>query len=337
MHNIIAKIIERQHLSRQEAFAAMEEIMSGAATPAQIGAFLIAMRMKGEQADEIAGFAASMRANASTVSLENAPDTVDLVGTGGDGKNTFNISTAAALVVAAAGVPVAKHGNRSVSSKCGSADVLRALGINVEINARQMEHCLQQAGIAFLYAPKLHPAMKHAIGPRREIGVRSVFNILGPLTNPAGVKRQLLGVYDRALAPLFAEVLRQLEAQHVLVVHSAEGMDEFSIAGPNHVVELRDGDIRAFELSPRDFGLTASDDSLGGGDADENAAIIRAILGGEKSARRDVVLMNAAAGLYVAGVAANFMSAAQIAAESIDSGAARQKLQALIEVSHEYS
>ena len=333
----IQKAIDRRDLSREEAFAAMETIMAGGATSSQIGAFLIAMRMKGERPHEIAGFADSMRRNATRVTSGNSHQAVDLVGTGGDGKNTFNISTVAALVVAGAGIPVAKHGNRSVSSKCGSADVLQQLGVNIDIEAVQMSACLEQVGMAFLFAPKLHPAMKHAIGPRREIGVRSVFNILGPITNPAGVQRQVIGVYDRALARLFAEVLQQLDARHVFIVHSEDGMDEISLSTATHVVELKEGEIREYDISAATFGLPASLDGVTGGDALVNSRITENILQGEKSPARDIVIANAAAGIYVAGAAKDFKEAAAIAGESINSGAAHTKLQGLKEFTNEVS
>jgi anthranilate phosphoribosyltransferase len=327
----LQKTINREDLTREEAFAAMNAIMEGEATASQIGAFLVALRMKGEKPQEIAGFAESMRGKAAKVIALKAEEAVDLVGTGGDGKNTFNISTAASFVVAGAGVPVAKHGNRSVSSKCGSADVLTELGVNLELNNEQVSDCLNEVGIAFLFAPKLHPAMKYASGPRREIGVRSVFNILGPITNPAGVKRQLLGVYHRELARLLAEVLQQLDSKHIMLVHSQDGLDEISLAEKTHVVEVKDGDIREYEITPEDFGLERSDEAIAGGDAQFNAVLLQNILTGEKGAARDIVIMNAAAGLVVAGKAPGFQEGARLAAESIDSGAASFRLEALRE------
>jgi len=326
----INTILNASDLTRQESFDAMESIMSGEATDAQIGAFLIAMRMKGEQPEEIAGLAESMRGKARGVQLA-APETVDLVGTGGDGKHTFNITTTASFVAAGAGLPVAKHGNRSVSSKCGSADVLKELGVNLQLSANQMSACLAETGIAFLFAPGLHPAMKYAIDPRREIGVRSVFNILGPITNPAGVKRQLIGVYEKKLAPLLAEVLKQLGSEHVMLVHSEDGMDEISLAAPTFVAELKNGSIVEHTIQPEDFGIKRSSASLEGGDAAENAAIMRSVLSGESSAFRDVVILNAAAGLIIGGRATSFSEAAKLAANSLDSGAAKQKLDALID------
>lgn len=326
------KVIERENLTREEAFDAMEVIMNGEATPAQIAAFLVGLRMKGETPQEIAGCADSMRKNALPVELGDYTDAVDLVGTGGDGKHTFNISTVASLVVAGAGAPVAKHGNRSVSSKCGSADVLMELGVNLNLDHKQLSQCLQKTGIAFLFAPMLHPAMKHAIGPRREIGARSVFNILGPISNPAGVTRQLIGVYDKSLLRLLAEVLQQLGAKHVILVHSEDGLDEISLAGETHVAELREsGEIREYEISPALFGLKASDASISGGDAKENAKIAMQVLKGHAGPARNIVLANAAAGLYVAGRAEDLREGTSLAANSIDSGAALAKLEALRE------
>lgn len=330
----ISTVLDGNDLTRSSAFEVMESIMSGSATDAQIGAFLIAMRMKGEKAQEIAGFAESMRGKAHRV-IAPDPRTVDLVGTGGDGKHTFNITTTASFVVAGCGVPVAKHGNRSVSSKCGSADVLKELGVKLELTAKGMTSCLIETGITFLFAPGLHPAMKHAIGPRREIGARSFFNILGPITNPAGVKRQLIGVYQKNLAPLLAEVLRQLGSEHIMLVHSEEGMDEISLAAPTFVAELKDGAIREHTIRPEDFGIARNSASLEGGDAKANAAILQSILNGAASPYRDVVILNAAAGLVAAGEYSNFKEAASAATESIDNGAAATKLEALIEFTQE--
>ena len=269
----IHKAMKQAHLTREEAFAVMDFIMSGQASDAQIGAFLIAMRMKGEQPREIAGFATAMQQKAVPVPVDRLDEALDIVGTGGDGKHTFNISTVAAFVAAGAGIPVAKHGNRSVSSKCGSADVLRELGVNIELNAGQMSQCVNDVGVAFLFAPKLHPAMKYAIGPRREIGARTVFNILGPLTNPAGVKRQLIGAYSRDLAKLMADVFRQMGSVHTLVVHSEDGLDEISLSGKTHVFEVKDGDIREYTVTPDIFGVTPTSESVTGGEAPENAEI----------------------------------------------------------------
>lgn len=333
----LKKIIDGKHLTREEANQTMHGIMSGQATDAQIGAFLVGLRMKGEQAQEIAGFAESMRSHARKVVYKGKTPAVDIVGTGGDGKHTINISTLAAFVVAGAGAPVAKHGNRSVSSKCGSADVLTEMGVNIELNNEQMSACLEAVGIAFLFAPMLHPAMKHAIGPRRAIGVRSVFNILGPITNPAGVKHQLIGVYDRVLAPLLADVLRQLDSERILIVHSADGMDEISLADKTYVTELKDGKIRDYEVDPTTFGLSFNKGNITGGDAPENAAIGRRLLEGEKGAGRDIVVANAAACLYSAGFAEDFLSAAELAAKSIDDGHALAKLDALAQFTQQFA
>ncbi len=325
----LQKILEREHLTRAEAYAAMNTIMNGEATAAQIGALLVALRMKGEQPEEIAGFAACMRDKSEKVLSPRARHAVDLVGTGGDGKATFNISTVASFVVAGADVPVAKHGNRAVSSQCGSADVLNALGVNIELNAEQLGQCLDEVGLAFLFAPKLHPAMKHAVAPRRELGVRTVFNILGPITNPAGVRRQLIGVYDRKLLRLLAEVLLQLEAEHIMLVHGAEGMDEISLAVATFVAELRDNEIREYEISAESFGLQTRTNDATGGDANTNAQIALRILGGEECEGREIVIANAAAGLYVAGAAGSLQEGAVLAQKSLTIGAAMQKLEAL--------
>ena len=330
LQKAVQKAVAGEHLTREEARRAMDVIMSGKATPAQIGAFLVALRMKGERAEEIAGFAESMRAKATPVQTRHER-VIDLCGTGGDGKNTFNISTVASFVVAGAGVPVAKHGNRSVSSKSGSADVLKALGVKIDLSPEAMGRCLDEVGMAFLFAPRLHGAMKHAIGPRREIGVRTVFNILGPITNPAGVRRQLIGVFSPQLLRLLAEVLQQLDAEHVMLVHSADGLDEISLAAGTKVVELRSGQIREFELQPSDFGLFSVTDGMQGGDAETNARIALDILNGKKGPATDVVVANAAAGLYVAGAADSLKACAEMAMEAIASGAALKKLEHLRE------
>lgn len=330
----IAHLVEGQDLTETEAEAVMEQIMTGQATTAQIGGFLIALRLKGETVQEVTGFARAMRRNATPVEAHQ-PLLVDTCGTGGDGRGTFNISTLAAFVVAGAGLPVSKHGNRSVSSKCGSADVLQALGVKLELAPQKVAACIDQVGIGFLYAPMLHPAMKHAIGPRREMGVRTVFNILGPLTNPAGAQVQVLGVYDGALTEMMARVLSALGSQAAFVVHGADGLDELSTTGPNRVTQLQNGDVRTFHLDPLDLGLPrARLSDLEGGDAQENAATSRAILNGERGPRRDVVLLNAAAGLVAGGLATDLAQGLSRAAQSIDSGAARARLDALVAFSN---
>ena len=326
----IAHLVEGRDLTAAEAEAVMEQIMTGQATPAQIGGFLIALRLKGETVEEVTGFARAMRHNATRVRAHRWP-MVDTCGTGGDGAGTFNISTTAAFVVAGAGLAVAKHGNRSVSSKCGSADVLQALGVRLELPPEEIAACIDEVGIGFLYAPLLHPAMKHAIGPRREMGLRTVFNILGPLTNPAGAQVQVVGVYNEGLTEMMARVLDSLGCQAAFVVHGADGLDELSTAGPNRVTRLQDGKVETFTLDPLELDLPrATLADLAGGGAGENAAIVRAILDGEPGAKRDVVLLNAAAGLTASGLAVDLADGLSLAAESIDSGAARAKLEALV-------
>jgi len=326
----LALLIEGRSLSAADAEAVMEQIMTGQATPAQIGGLLTALRAKKETAEEITGFARAMRRNAVAVSSHRTP-LVDVCGTGGDGSGTFNISTAAAFVIAGAGLAVAKHGNRSVSSKCGSADVLEALGVQLTLAPESVGTCIDEVGIGFLYAPQLHPAMKHAIGPRREMGIRTVFNILGPLTNPAGAHVQVLGVYDAALTEVMAQVLQALGCKAAFVVHGGGGLDELSTIGPNKVTELRDGEIRTFTLDPQSLGLpqaTLSD--LRGDNAEANAAIIEDILTGTPGPRRDVVLLNASACLVAGNMAPDLAVGLTLAAESIDSGAAKAALDALI-------
>ncbi|MBN1887746.1 MAG: anthranilate phosphoribosyltransferase [Thermoflexales bacterium] len=326
----LAHVIGKHDLDEEQAEAVMEQIMTGQATPAQIGGLLIALRMKGETVAEVTGFARAMRRNAIPV-RPRCELLVDTCGTGGDGVSTFNISTAAAFVVAGAGLAVAKHGNRSVSSRCGSADVLGALGVNLDLPPEETAACIEEVGMGFLFAPKLHPAMKHAIGPRREMAVRTVFNILGPLTNPAGAQVQVMGVYDGALTEMLAKVLAGLGSRAAFVVHGADGLDELSTTGPNRLSQLRDGQVRTFELDPAELGLPrASLADLAGGEADANAAIVRAILDGESGPRRDVVLLNAAACLLAGGLAPDMRAGLALGAQSIDSGAARAKLDRLV-------
>jgi len=325
------KLLDREHLSALEAEAVMMAIMSGQATEAQIGALLAALRGKGETVDEITGFARAMRRHVTKVAPQRRP-LLDTCGTGGDGAHSFNISTTAAFVVAGAGVAIAKHGNRSVSSKSGSADVLQALGVNLDLTPEQVADCIDAVGFGFLFAPKLHPAMKYAIGPRREMGVRTVFNILGPLTNPAGASTQLIGVFSPALVEPIACVLRELGSESALVVNSHDGLDELTAAGPNHVAYLREGVVKTTRLDPQSLGLEpAGREALLGGDAQQNAAITRDILAGAQGPRRDVVLLNAGMALMTAGVASSPRKGLALAAESIDSGAAAQVLAHLIE------
>jgi len=333
----IGKLAKRQDLTQAEAESAMDEIMTGAATPAQVGGYLMALRMKTETVEEIAGSALSMRraANHPPVHRDNL---IDTCGTGGDGANTFNISTTVAFVVAGAGLPVAKHGNRSVSSKSGSADVLAALGVNLSLTPEQVGECIEQIGIGFLFAPAFHPAMKHAIGPRRELAVRTLFNLLGPLTNPAGAKRQLLGVYAPELTELIALVLCELGGEAAFVVHGHGGLDELTTSGPNRVSELRDGQVRTYELDPASLGFSRSDPAdIAGGLPAHNAEITRGVLAGTiEGAPRDVVLLNAAAGLVAGGVTSDLAEGLRLARESLTSGAALDKLHALIAYSAQH-
>jgi len=325
----IAKAIARTNLTEAEAETVMREIMQGEATDAQIAAYITALRMKGETVEEITGSARVMREKAVPIRLD-AKYQVDTCGTGGDMAHTFNISTTAAFVVAAAGVTVAKHGNRSVSSKSGSADVLQALGVNIEIPSQRAEACIKDVGIGFLFAPMMHLAMKYAIGPRREIGIRTIFNVLGPLTNPAKVTSQIMGVYSADLTSLLAQALGNLGAKHAFVVHGMDGLDEITITGKTKVSEFRDGTVKDYFIQPTDFGFPIGKaEDLKGGDAKANAAITVELLKGQKGPRRDIVLLNAAAALVAAGRAADFKEGIKLSAESIDSGAALKKLEEL--------
>lgn len=325
----ITKLVDKVNLTESESEAVMEEIMTGQATPAQIASYLTALRMKGETVEEITGAAIVMRNKASRIRV-NDPDAVDTCGTGGDRLHTFNISTTAAFIVAGAGVTVAKHGNRSVSSMCGSADVLRALGVNIDIPPARVEACINEIGIGFLFAPLYHPAMKHAVAPRQEIGIRTMFNILGPLTNPAGVARQVVGVYSAHLTDILARVLTNLGARHCLVVHGSDGLDEITITGETIVSEGKAGEVRTYSIRPSDFGMgTAAIEDLRGGSAEDNARIVVQILEGEKGPKRDVVLLNAAAGILVSGKATDFSHAIIEAEKSIVAGAALAKLETL--------
>lgn len=333
IQDAIAKLIEGQNLAPDRMIGAMNQIMSGGATDAQIGAFLVALRVKGETVEEIAGAAMVMREKATRVDTRH-PTVVDTCGTGGDGAGTFNISTAAAFVVAGAGLRVAKHGNRAASSLCGSADVLKELGVDIEASPETLGRCLDEAGIGFLFAPALHGAMKFAIGPRRELGVRTIFNALGPLTNPAGATRHLIGVYSRSLTGTLAEVLRTLESERAFVVHGLDGLDEITTTGPTQVSELNDGTVSTYEIKPEDLGISrASPGDLAGGSAETNAAILRRVLHGEPGPRLDVVLLNAAAAILAGGAADDLPSAVELAREAVDSGQAMDKLEELKRVS----
>jgi anthranilate phosphoribosyltransferase len=326
----LATLLAGRHLQREEAREVMDEIMRGEATPAQIAGFLIALRSAGETVEEIAGCAEAMRAHALRVSPER-DDVIDTAGTGGDGAGTLNFSTAAALVAAAAGAAVAKHGNRAVSSACGSADVLEALGFDLELDPLGISRSIDELGFGFIFAPLHHPAMRHAVPVRRELATRTVFNILGPLTNPAGARGQLVGVFAPELVPTVAEVLAGLGARRALVVHGAGGIDELSPAGPNLVYEVEGSDVRASEIDPLDLGIPRCDPAeLAGGSPEENAAAIRAILSGEIGPRRDAVLLNAAAALLVAGAVETLRDGLALAIHTVDSGAAAARLDSLV-------
>jgi anthranilate phosphoribosyltransferase len=330
---LIDKLQRREDLTVEEAAGAMDAIMEGQAQPAQIAGLLIALAMKGERPAEIVGLATTMRAKATRLSRDYQP-VFDTCGTGGDRAQTFNISTVAALVVAAAGVRVAKHGNRSVSSRCGSADVFESLGVHVAAPADTVERCLADAGIAFFFAPTFHPSMRHAAPTRKELGVRTAFNLLGPLTNPAGARRQLVGVPRPELTELVARSLAQLGTERAWVVHGADGLDEISTTGYTKVSECRDGAVNTFYVHPSEFGVPkAPPSALTGGDASENAVIARAVLDGAPGATRDIVLVNAAASLLIAGRAADLADGMAQAAAAIDTGAARGVLARLVETS----
>jgi anthranilate phosphoribosyltransferase len=328
----LSKLVERRDLSREEMAEAMGEIADGSATPAQVGAFLAALRLKGETVDEIAGAAQVMRQRVDPIRVD-AAIFVDTCGTGGDGQNTFNISTTAAFAVAGAGVTVAKHGNRSVSSRCGSADVLGALGVNVDASKAVVERCIEQVGIGFLFAPRLHPAFKAVAGIRRELGVRSVFNLLGPLANPAGARHQVMGVYEPRWVPVIGGVLAALGAAHAFVVHG-EGLDEIAVTGMTHVCEVKNGAMERYAMVPEDLGLARCPKAaIAGGDVDFNARVLRDVLEGQRGGPRDAVLANASAALVAGGAAADLRAGVALAARSIDSGAARGKMERLAEIS----
>ncbi len=339
----IAKIVEHQDLSEGEMIEVMNQIMSGAATQAQIGSFITALRMKGETIAEITGAAKVMREHATPIRVGrnvlhldrddiniDQETILDVVGTGGDGTNTFNISTTVSFVVSACGVKVAKHGNRSVSSACGSADVLEKLGVNLDVTPEQVEDCINEIGIGFLFAPALHGAMKHSIGPRREVGIRTIFNILGPLTNPALADRQVMGIYREDLVEKLAGVLHRLGCKHGFVVHGRDGMDEITLTDETDAAEVTPAGVRLFTIVPEEYGFTrCTMQDLKGGDATENAAIVRAVLGGERGPRREIVLLNAAFGLLAAGRCDSAIAGVAMAANAIDSGAAIAQVDSL--------
>ena len=334
MQAALKKILASEDLSADEMNNVMRIIMTGEATSAQIGGFLVGLRMKGETVDEIASAAKVMRELASGVKV-TGNHVVDIVGTGGDGSNTFNISTACIFVVAAAGGTVAKHGNRSVSSKSGSADLLEAAGVKLDLNSEQVAKCINEVGVGFMFAPMHHSAMKHAIGPRKEMAVRTIFNVLGPLTNPAGAPNQLLGVFEDALVEPLAEVLNKLGSNHVMVVHSDDGMDEISIGAATNVSELKDGEITSYKITPEEFGFTKTNISeLAVSGAEESLTVIKKVLNNEAGAAKDIVVFNSGAAIYVAGLADSLKSGIKKANEVIASGAAKAKLEELVKLSN---
>lgn len=328
----ITSLLAGEDLAEAQSAAAMTEIMDGAATPAQIAGFVVALRAKGETVDEVVGLVKTMRAFSQRIEVSG--DLLDTCGTGGDRTGTFNVSTAAALVCAGAGVKVAKHGNRAASSRCGSADVLEALGVKIDLQPEEVAACIEEAGIGFCFAPVFHPAMRHAGVPRRELGIATIFNFLGPLTNPAGATRQALGVADPKMVDIMVETLGRLGSVRVIAFHGAGGLDELSTAGPSYVVELDGGEIRRWTFDPADLGLApAPIESLAGGSADENARLIRSVLAGELGPKRDVVALNAAAGLMAAGRGADMAASLSLAQAAIDSGDAAEALDRLVTVS----
>jgi anthranilate phosphoribosyltransferase len=329
----IGLVVSGSSLTAEQAELAMQEIMTGEVTPAQLGAFLTALKLKGEKAEEITGFARAMRDKA--VHVNATGPVIDIVGTGGDDSGSINISTAAAVIAAAAGLKVAKHGNRAMSSKCGSADVLEALGVKIDLDAGQVQKCLEEAGISYMFAQVFHPAMKYAAAPRREIGIRTVFNILGPLTNPAGAERMVLGVASEPMVDDMSLVLQGLGCKHALIVHGEDGMDEITISGKTYIGELKDGSIKRFTITPEDFGISRADvQSLRGGEAKENAEMLRRVFSGARGPQRDVIVLNAAAGLLAGDKVESLSQGVTLAVEIIDNGKAREKLEQLIECSN---
>jgi anthranilate phosphoribosyltransferase len=331
--SLIAKVAAGTALSREEAAHAFDRMMSGEATPSQMGGLLMGLRVRGETVDELTGAVSTMRSKMQKVAAP--PDAIDVVGTGGDASGSFNVSTCAALIVAGAGVPVAKHGNRALSSKSGAADVLGALGVKIDLRPDEITRCIYEAGIGFMFAPAHHPATKNVAATRLELGTRTIFNLLGPLSNPAGVKRQMIGVFSRHWVEPMAQVLNNLGSECVWVAHGSDGLDEITTAGPTHVAALENGKVRSFEIKPEDAGLpSAKPEQLRGGDAETNAKALLGVLKGEKSAFRDIAILNAAAALIVAGRVKDLKEGAAIAAKSIASGEAEGRLDRLIAVSN---
>lgn len=332
LKRFIARVVEKEDLTEEEAYQSMVTIMGGEVPATQIASFLTGLRMKGETVEEITGFARAMRAKAVRIQAKDGECVVDTCGTGGDGSGTFNISTAVAFVAAGGGITVAKHGNRSISSRCGSADVLEALGVNINLSPERVQSCLTEVGIAFLFAPLFHPAMKHALGPRKEIGIRTVFNLLGPLTNPAGANTQMVGLYRKDLTHLIAEVLRNLGSRAAVVVHGEDHSDEISITGKTTISELKNGAIESYQIEPEEVGLKRSSlEVIRGGAPEKNANILLGILQREPGPSRDVILLNAAAVFMAAEKVSNLRDGIEIAKESIDSGRAMKKLEELIQ------
>jgi len=331
MQSAIKAVTEKQNLSAEDMTAVMRTIMTGEATPAQIGGFLVGLRMKGETVDEVAAAASVMRELSTKVEVENE-HLVDTCGTGGDSSGSFNISTASAFVVAAAGARVAKHGNRSITSKSGSADVLEAAGVNLELSPEQVANCVNEIGVGFMFAPMHHSAMKHAIGPRKEMAVRTIFNVLGPLTNPAGAPNQVLGVFSKDWVVPLAEVLKQLGSEHVLVVNAEDGLDEISIGSPTLVAELKNGEVKSYTIQPEDFGMQRADlSSVKAADAEDSLNIIKGVLANQSGPAKDIVCLNAGASIYVAGLVNTLAEGVERAAEVIAEGKAAEKLQQLVD------
>jgi anthranilate phosphoribosyltransferase len=330
---LIAKVASGALLSREEAALAFDRMMSGEATPSQMGGLLMGMRVRGETVDEITGAASTMRAKMTKVAAP--PEAIDVVGTGGDGSGSYNVSTCAALIVAGAGVPVAKHGNRALSSKSGAADVLGALGVKIDLRPDEITRCIYEAGIGFMFAPAHHPATKNVAATRVELATRTIFNLLGPLSNPAGVRRQMIGVFSRQWIEPMAQVLKALGAEAAWVAHGSDGLDEITTSGPTHIAALENGTVRTFEVNPEDVGIAKSKpEALRGGDAESNAAALRTVLKGTKGPYRDIAVLNAAAALIVAGKVKDLKEGAAMAAKSLDSGEAEGRLERLITVSN---
>ncbi|MDH3325508.1 MAG: anthranilate phosphoribosyltransferase [Gammaproteobacteria bacterium] len=333
LQQAIAAVVDKRDLSEEEMTSVVQLIMTGEATPSQIGGFLIGLRMKGETVDEIAAAVSVMRSLAAKVDVKG-PHLVDTCGTGGDGANTFNISTCCAMVAAAAGAKVAKHGNRSISSKSGSADVLEAAGVNLDLDSSQVANCVKEVGVGFMFAPKHHGAMKHAIGPRKEMGVRTIFNVLGPLTNPAGAPNQVIGVFDKAWVEPLASVLARLGSEHVMVVHADDGMDEISIGAATYVAELKNGNVKTFTIEPEDFGLQkGSLAELAVDGAEQSLAMINNVLNNKAGAALDIVLLNSGAAIYTSGLVRSLAEGVEKAKEVIADGSAKAKFEQLIQFS----